>query len=330
MIITVNVTLLHILFADSINNSVVLLKKRSGEVQRSNIISRQLPHKSEKMNFLKQNSSILDSSYSYAQELNQSAVRFLEIGQYDRAISTLMKTLHLWKEHGVHDETATSMNEACSCPMCCPNRWDRCSEIDFEKIGITSVSKSVGKRSQGIEDIDTEHPSCFDGVYVYQKMMQIPSRNQFGNHNVASAVSLIAIFNLAIVHHVRALRVNNGQPKTATTFQLYQLANDCLNRYITDTQCSCCSEVVDETGMLFQMILLNNASHLHSIVGNHSKYRQCIEQLISILMYVVDNKIRNNAQCRSSSIGMESLSLEGFFRNVICLVLTPAQCADAA
>lgn len=65
--------------------------------------------------------TIEDSSYSYAQELNQSAVRFLEIGQYVRAISFYMKTLHLWKEHGVHDETADSRNEACSCPMCRPN-----------------------------------------------------------------------------------------------------------------------------------------------------------------------------------------------------------------
>jgi hypothetical protein len=138
---------------------------------------------------------------------------------------------------------------------------------------------------------------------------------------------LIIIFNLAIVHHVRALRENDGEPKMETTFQLYQLANDCLNRYIADTQCSC---GVDETGMLFQIILLNNASHLHSIVGNHSKYGQCMEQLISILMYVVDNKIRNNNPCQSSSIGMESMCLEGFFRNVISLVLAPAQCAQAA
>lgn len=147
--------------------------------------------------------------------------------------------------------------------------------VPIDEIAIRkSTTKLVGKRSQGIEDVNTDHPVCFDGVYVYQTMMQIPSRNQFGNHKVASAVALITIFNLAIVHHVRALRANDGQPKMETTFQLYQLTNDCLNRYITDTQCSC---GVDETGILFQMTLLNNASHLHSIVGNHSKYGQCME-----------------------------------------------------
>ena len=105
--------------------------------------------------------------------------------------------------------------------------------------------------------------------------------------------------------------------------QLYQLANDSLLRYIRDSHYY---PTGDETVILFQIILLNNLSHWHASMGDHLKSRQCIKQLIPIIMCVVDDKVRN---IESRCVEMGFLSIEGCFRNISPLVLT-AQCADAA
>lgn len=259
-------------------------------------------------------------SYANVQELNQRAALSLEIGQYDKAISTLKKTLQLWKERDLTDENSGAVNEACMCLKCSANGWI-CSGNGGEYIDESSVSRPVGHRSPAVGS-DIEYRTGFDCGYMYQKLVRIPCRNCFGSQNMGSAVALIIIFNLAIAHHISSSR-SNSWPKMKRTLQLYQLANDCLNRYIIDTHSYSAS---NEMYMMFQMILLNNLSHLHSFMGDYSKSRQCIERLIPIIMCVVDDKNRN-IECRSVEIGC--ISLEGFFQNISPFVLT-AQCADAA
>lgn len=178
-------------------------------------------------------------------------------------------------------------------------------------------------------DTSLKNPAGPDCGYLYEELMQIPCRNHFGNHNVGSAVALILIFNLAIVHHVSALRLNS-KTRMKKTLRLYQLANECLNTYIRDTHGCGCIVGDDDTGIVFQMILLNNLSHLHSLMGHHDRSRHCTEQLIPILMCVVDDKTRTKLQYPvGRNIDVGCMSLEGFFHNVTPLVLT-SQCADAA
>ena len=107
------------------------------------------------------------------------------------------------------------------------------------------------------------------------------------------------------------------------TLQLYQLSNDCLQHH-KEIVSSC--PAVGNTCILFQIIILNNLSHLHSMMGDNLKSRRCIEELIPIIMCVIDDKVRNT-ECRSAEI--HCIPLEGIFRNIGPLVLT-AQCADAA
>jgi len=259
--------------------------------------------------------------YAHAQELNLSAALFLKNYQYDKAIATLTRTLQLWKKCHTTERNA----EGCLCQRYNPNS-SQTNNYDTEMSTIpTSHQQQCTSKQVGIEELVEqlpEDPSSWDCGYIYPKLMQIPCRTRFGNHNVNSAVVLITVFNLAIVHHLQASRMNS-RPLMAKTLRLYQLATHSLDSYVTDTHNSCGYYVGDnQTVLLFQMILLNNLSHLHMLMGDPSQSHRCTEQLIPLLMFVVEDEVRN-AEIR------RHLCLEGFFRNVTPFVLT-SQCADAA
>lgn len=269
--------------------------------------------------------------YAQTQALNESAARLVEIGQYDSAISALTSALELWKRCRSEDEAV----DACICPQCIHFNEESSymivdeKEIDSRTTTPTSdVSSWTMRQEDTIENERQEQPPIgFEYGYLYQKMMRIPCRQKFDVRNVGSAVALIVIFNLAIVHHMSAL-TSNSKFRMAKTLRLYQLANDCLNTFMNDTEISFRKLGAFEIGTLIQMVLINNLGHLHSFMGNHLTSLHCIERLIPILMCVVDDKIRNiESQVLNNDIGC--ICLEGFFRNISPLVLTSV-CADAA
>lgn len=258
-------------------------------------------------------------AYAYAQEMNKNAAIFVKICQYDRAISALAKTLQLWKEREVRDFKSDFESESFICSPDIPSGRNDVSDLDGDR--ANGVIITGGCESPGIDD-DSEYQTGFDCGHLYQNLMRIPCKNNFGDHNASSAVPLIIILNLAITYHIKAT-VLNSKPTMQKTLQLYELANSCLNRYMTDTHNL---RGANEIAVLVEMIILNNLSHLHLLMEDNIISRTCIEQLTSIIMCVVDEKVRN-IDCRNFDIGC--ISLEVFFRNISPLVLT-SQCADAA
>lgn len=263
------------------------------------------------------------SAYAQAQILNETAVDLSEAGEYDRALSVLTKALQMWKSYRSEDE-----GEAiCLCSRChCQSKGEmQCMDIANQEIDSCSALSSMTK--SGPQDTEKEYPIAFEHGYVYQELIRIPCRKTFEASNVGSAVVLIILFNLAILQHLHACTSDNKK-RMGKTLRLYQLANDCLNSYVDDTNNCAQKAGAFELGMMIQMILINNLSHLHSIMGNRLTSVHCTKTLIPILMCVVDDKARNNYDsefCRD----VWHVSLEGFFRNISPLVLT-SQCADAA
>lgn len=265
--------------------------------------------------------------YAHAQHQNERAARYAEVGQYDKAISALTNALTRWKKCQTEDITARD----CLCCQCDPNEMVPSSLTNFMDIDTTNRTTDASwadrpRSPQDTENEMTDSPVGCKYGYIHHKLMRIPCRKMFHNHNVGSAVALIIIFNLAIVHHLNASR-SNSRPRIEKTLKLYELANHCLNTYVSDTHGCCCDAIVDETGILFHMVILNNLSHLHSLLGNHSTSQQCREQLVPLLMWLVDEKSRNVEFQSCVSIGQ--ICLEGFFRSISSLVLK-SQCADAA
>ena len=263
-------------------------------------------------------------AYAQAQILNETAVDLSEAGEYDRALSVLTKALQMWKSYRSEDE-----GEAiCLCSRChCQSKGEmQCMEIDHQEIDSCSALSSIAKSGQ--QDTETEYPVAVEHGYVYQELIRIPCRKIFEASNFCSAVVLILLINLAIVQHLHACTSNNKK-RMGKTLRLYQLSNDCLNSYVNDTN-SCAQKAgAFELGMIIQIILINNLSHLHSIMGNRLTSVHCTKTLIPVLMCVVDDKARNKNYDSEFSRDVWHVSLEGFFRNISPLVLT-SQCADAA
>lgn len=265
--------------------------------------------------------------YAQAQELNEFAAELVEIGQYDKAITALTKALELWKRCSTEDDIV----EVCMCPRCCNFKDDQSCEIQVDEKEIdstTSIATMEDSKLRLPQDKNDyqEYPIGFEYGYFHTQMIRIPCRHKFDVYNVSSAVALIVIFNLAIVYHLSALELNN-KLRMAKTLRLYELANDCLNTYVNDTNNNFRKGGGFEMGTLIQIILINNLSHLHSFMGNPLTSQHCTEKLIPILMCVVDDKIRNIEPRIFNDIGC--VALEGFFQNISPLVLK-SQCADAA
>ena len=260
-------------------------------------------------------------AFTQAQILNEMVIELSEDGEYDRALSVLTKALQMWKSYRSEEEReGVCLSSRCQCQ---PKRETQCMDIGDDSISASSsTTKSMPQK-----DTEEEHPITFEHGYLYQELIRIPCRQIFEASNVGSAVALVILFNLAIVQHMNAYTSGNKK-RMGKTLRLYQLSNECLNSFINDTNsCSRKAEAF-ELGTIIQMILINNLSHLHSIMGNPSTSVHCTEKLIPILMCVVDDKARNNYDSEFSS-EVWHVSLEGFFRNISPLVLT-SQCADAA
>ena len=285
-------------------------------------------------------------SYIYAQKLNNNAALFVEVGKYDKAIVSLSKALKLWKPH-IGDADSSEIG-VCWCPHSTPYGCLRFYETNDHELDISSTNERlinsfrqvspvssnqhrssdcdtgktirIRKNDNYYDDNDNDNAqqTDFGCGYMHRQLIRIPCKSLLMGHCMGSALTLIIIFNLGIAHHLNAITsTKRARTKIKKTLQLYQVAHNCLEKYRRDNHY--CDAMAD---VRFKMILCNNLSHIHRFLGDVLKHRQCIEQLMSIIMYVVDiNKARN--------VEYGSILLDGCIRNIAPLILT-AQCADAA
>ena len=164
----------------------------------------------------------------YAQQLNNSAALCIEIGHYERAISSLKRALSLISKA---IENNLEYGEACECYQCSLDGCIIISEnnppvIDYdENIASTGTSDDAtiwDPMNDEYDDDETE--SClvpsddddddedviadgdnretndygYGGEYIYRR----PIRVSRVGHHMGSALYLIITFNLAIAHHL--------------------------------------------------------------------------------------------------------------------------------
>jgi len=290
------------------------------------------------------------SAYACVQKLTQSASVLFENRQYDRAILLLTKSLQLWKKRD--DEVEDIYTEDyCHCRECTNLKRPRhcftpTSNNETEKCASSMLEQHPpGIVKNSSMEYDTHSSPEISCGYMHSKLVQIPCRKRFGEHNIDSAVALILISNLAIAHHKSAVDVavvematTNGAAATTTTtttkqrlrkaLLLYELAYDCLHKYHD----SCGLDNSNELCILFTVIHLNNIGHLHWFSGDYAKSQQCIQHLISVVMCVMD-RVRNiddssNDSRNDMEIG-KMVCMDGLFRNITPIVLS-SHCAEAA
>jgi len=121
---------------------------------------------------------------------------------------------------------------------------------------------------------------------------------------------VILTFNLALAHHLRAIETNSERTVMQQVVTLYEIVYRWQLEESHDGNGSMLS-------LRFSMIITNNLSEIHRAANNNDKHKMCLEQLLSVVMYVVD--------CQQQDV----IELDGFFHNTSRLILQE-NCASAA
>lgn len=157
------------------------------------------------------------SAHVYAQKLNNISAMSIEIGNYDKAISSLGKALKLIEVHTT--DQLLDRSTACTCTNC---SLDGC-------IAHTEQDSNL------IEDFDINNRKRRNdnNKNLYQKPIRISKQAIREGHNMGSTLFLIITFNLALAHHLKLLKKMKTSSSSSssssllnTTVKLYELASN--------------------------------------------------------------------------------------------------------
>jgi tetratricopeptide (TPR) repeat protein len=218
-----------------------------------------------------------------AMRLNNRGAQHIDAGRYESGIATLVKALKL-------SERVAITAEACSCQHC-----------DLDSCMMLKTSPPPHPLSKE-ETFCQQQP---ESVYIYEQPIRVSQKSMEEEHCPGVILSLIIIFNLALAHHLSAMQNNTCRKLLQKALHLYELAYQ-LQR-----------EEDDYGSLSFTMIVANNLGQIHRAVNNEYKHQQCLEHLLSTMMYLVDSRIKEN------------MEFDGFLRNASQLILKD-KCAGAA
>lgn len=201
---------------------------------------------------------------------------------------------------------------------------------------------SPNKTKQEYSDVGCGNESN-SGGYIYRRPIRI--RRQ--GHAMGSTLYLIVTFNLALAHHLQIAsnyaikNFGKTSKEVNRTLVLYELSykwqlkllnNISSKRSATRKVLLSPPPSTAVTSIRFNMMIRNNLSEIHRLVGNHAKHKRCLEHLLSTVMVVTEYKSRSpmNRVISNGTKDPRQMEVDGFLRNTTELVLREGHCADAA
>ena len=188
---------------------------------------------------------------------------------------------------------------------------------------------------------DDNSTSTTSSVYFHRRPIKVPQCNQMPNQ---ASLTLILLFNLALSCHLAAERrhhhvdvdvgVDDDDKKNIhmtrkqrlqykKALQLYEVAYQFQRSHLQNgTSC-----------LLLTMILVNNLALCHQALGHSSQHQQCLEHLLSAVMFVTTTATAGYEyilQDQEEQADRTQLLLQHFLRNTSQLVLGSNCCAQAA
>lgn len=223
---------------------------------------------------------------------------------------------------------------------------------DSDKTNATTIRTNIHKnisrssRSQSHQECtdDNRGDDSVSGGYIYRR----PIRVSCEGHAMGSTLYLIVTFNLALAHHLHTVSSYTDSTKGRAkdvhrTLVLYELTykwqlkllcarnkNKDANTPASTKKRHSCTAV---TSIRFNMMIRNNLSQIHRLVGNHSKHKICLEHLLSTVMVVTEYKSRStmNLVISINTNDPRHMELDGFLQNTTALILRgEGHCANAA
>lgn len=219
--------------------------------------------------------------------------------------------------------------------------------VDKENATSVPIHKNISRLPSA-----HSHQQCIDdnndndngGGYIYRR----PIRVCCEGHAMGSTLYLIVTFNLALAHHLQTVssyadNVEGRAKDVNRTLVLYELtykwqlkllcardkSKEASTRNEGASQPPSCTAV---TSIRFNMMIRNNLSQIHRLVGNHSKHKRCLEHLLSTVMVVTEYKSRTimNRVVSNNTKDPRHMELDGFLQNTTSLILRQGHCANAA
>ena len=258
----------------------------------------------------------------YAQRLNNSAAFCIEVGEYDRAISSLGKALRLSNLH-----KDNQIEDFCSCYSCtieaCISYSERVpasmnnlgrvpghsSENNHMACSGTNKKRRLSRLSP--HSIFKSHfwepeGKCKDEpLSFYRRPIHVTPSSMLEGHNMGSTLFLIIIFNLALAHHCAQVSSSSCEAKRIAklknTSKLYKLADSWYQRH---KKYQSINSDNTESGQKrkhcdpdrFGMILNNNSSHVYFLLNDRANYEDSLRRLTTSLMLAVDHKKTRSQQ----------------------------------
>jgi len=284
-----------------------------------------------------------------AKNLNNQACRLIDQGNFDAAINNLMQALELTKNRLA---TKNDENQACQ-QKCCDIEFqpddhvhidDDCTSQDRTQ----SVSKaSTRKRSVSsiIEiDADADEDDCVNddnGLktrttienenlgFVYGRPFRVNQRGINDCDDMGATISFIILFNIALAHHLKAIEtvplLVDTKEKMEVLLQplkLYELAYQ-LHFQMSEEETDSANRNRHNGLVNIRLMLLitNNISEIHKLAGNIVKYKQCLDHMLSALMYMAHS-------FQNESV-LSPIEKDGIFHNLAPILRTKVNAAAA-
>jgi hypothetical protein len=149
-------------------------------------------------------------SHRLAQKLNNTAALCIETGQYDRGISCLVEALQLSDQQSVppHYFWNDHSMVVCQCRHCSLDECIVFSERTPLQMQHSSSSstKSLAEETETDKEEQHDDPSSSSSGYVHRRPIRITPQCTQEGHYMGVTLSLIITFNLALAHHLSALK----------------------------------------------------------------------------------------------------------------------------
>jgi tetratricopeptide (TPR) repeat protein len=215
-------------------------------------------------------------------DLNNRGAYYIETCQFGRAIPVLCEALGLLKQ-------VLSVSEENKSPQ------DPMNE-DLGSLFTQFMSSTLAPRIS---------PRLEENVgFIYKHPIHIPQGENLGG-KAATSLSIMAMFNLALAHHLKALTSRKGsKTRLEKSIYLYELCHELVDR-----------EGID-SGVHFIMALVNNLGQIHTVLKDSTKALKYFERLLSIMLFL------RECGCEAED--------EGFLRNSTSALILENSFAAAA
>jgi hypothetical protein len=241
------------------------------------------------------------SSAIAASEFNNKGVYLLENGMYSQAVVAFSQGMVLVKQVLAEEEEdekvlvvrVASAAQACSESASLP-------ECFFHQLQGTQPSSEYPQ-----DAFSCEEPFLFKApIYIHSTDT---TATGFASTKYYIKSSFILLYNLALAHHLRAVTEPKPNKRLKRAMQLYEIA---YTMQLQDLDLS----------VLQVMAISNNLGHIHTILRNETKSRQCFEHLLQSIL------LCQHPQEEDELV----VSLDGFLTNVMPFMLTGLASAPAA